>query len=160
MIYERAWAGKTGADKLVSRRTSSGCVEAPVPLPDQVVRKAGRVVRVHRDAELDPVLLAVLGERDRVGEDVVADLSHHRDAPAGALGDELVDAHALAERERPELPHDSAAEDPVDPEPVDVVVDRCGQQVVIDVAAVVRERGRDRDPETTDALARERLRRA
>ena len=141
-------------------RQRHGRVEAPVPLAHQVVGKAGRVVRVHRDAELDAVLLGVLGERHCVGEDVVADLGHHRDAAAGALGDELVDAHALAERERPELPHHPAAEDAVDAQRFHVVLDRRREQVLLDVAAVIAERRGYRDPQTADALARQRLCRA
>jgi hypothetical protein len=102
----------------------------------------------------------VLGERDGVGEHVMPHLRHHGHAPADTFRHELVHALALVERERPELPHHAAAEDPVDSECVDVVVDRRGQQVLVDVTAVVRERRRDRYPQSAHALARKRLRRA
>ena len=104
-----------------------------------------------------PCSLAWRGEGDRVGERVVADLGHDRHAARGPAVHDLVDPHALGERQRPELAHHAAAEDPVDPQRVDVVLDRRLQPLLVDVPAVRGERRRDRDPQAVHGVAREAL---
>ena len=61
--------------------------------------------------------------RDGVRKRVVSHLRHHRHAAADRARDDLVHALALGHGERPELAHDAAAEDAVDLEAVDVVLD-------------------------------------
>jgi hypothetical protein len=100
----------------------------------------------------------VLAELDHVREDVMAHLSHHRDAARGLAHDQLVDPPALGDRERPELAHHAAAEDAVHAHAVDVVLDRGCEQVLVDVLAVGAERRRDGDPQAPDLLAGQCLR--
>jgi len=99
------------------------------------------------------VLARVLAQGHRVGENVVTDLGHHRDPSGDLPGNELVDPLSLLERQRPELAHHAAAEDSVDPESVDVVLDRCLQRLLVDVGATGRERRGNSDPDALHALA-------
>ena len=134
-------------------RQGRGARERLVPRADGLRRRARRVVRVHRDAEVDAVLDRVLAQLDRVREDVMAHLCHDRHAPGGLSRHELVHPLPFVERQGPELAHHAAAEDAVHAQPVDVVVDGTGKRILVDLPAVRGERSGDRDPEARDLLA-------